>query len=379
MKFDLIGLVSIFISSVISQDLALPRPNWYNMTNGDRLKFVNTFKKLNSGPRPTVFDEIAGKHPKYFNSMHYTPSFFAWHRIYCVELEQELKKIDPSVSLPYWDWTVHYNDMDQDPIWEWFGKNGNPQQGNCVTEGQFVDFESIYYGDVNQNPSPHCSARSTNISKTFTGRKEDIERDVIDIDNHELFWKNMESGSHSRVHVGLGGDFKKWASANDPIFWVHHAFVDKIWYDRQQKHKNWANSYPEGPCDMPTYNLTCKDTFDTKKLGYYYEEDRFTWTATLQTKSTPIRLPEPFTPLPNNGTISDDSYMLYASNYILKDILLPSNVSKDNVKPGCELLNLPAALPIEFIRNMKYDETEVRQNERRDALSVDKHNRECLL
>jgi hypothetical protein len=379
MKFELIGLFSLLqLGSVFSQDFVRPRPNWHKMSDADRSKFVRTFNQLNSGERPTIFDQIAGKHPQNFDVIHNNARFFAWHRIYLVELEQELKRIDPSVSLPYWDWTVYYNNMSRDPIWRWLGKGGNPNRDNCVTDGRFSTFQSLYFDDPNQQGEAHCSTRETIIPDTFTARKEDIESQIIDIESPESFWTNMEGGPHAQVHIGIGADFSRRASANDPIFWLHHAFVDKIWYDRQQKHKDWANAYPQGPCDLPTYTQTCQDAFDTNQYGYNYTEDSFSWTATREAK-TPTRQAEPFTPLSNNSTITDETYNKYATQYILKDILLPNNIGSKKVKSDCELLNLPATMPIKNIRMMHYDEAQIRKIERTAALSVDQHNRGCLL
>jgi hypothetical protein len=379
MKFQLVSLFSLLIVPVVSSSLVLPRPNWYDMSDADRFKYINTFKAVNSGPRPTIFDKIATRHPVLFTQIHGNQRFFAWHRVYLAELEQELKKIDPSVSLPYWDWTVHYNDMDQDPIWQWFGKSGNPQQENCVTEGQFVGFEAIPYYNSSITPSPHCSTRAANVPKTFTGTKEDVEKFFIDTEDLYNSSYYMEVLPHSNVHVGIGGNFTMEASANDPIFWLHHCFIDKLWNDRQQKHKDWIFVIPDGPCDLPDYNQTCIDTLDTEQYGYKYIEENFSWTITRQAKINSDIHVEIFTPLSKNGTNSDEISNKHATQYILKDILTPGNVASDKVKPGCELLNIPAAMPISHIRMMRFDEASVRQLERKSALSVDEHNRGCLI
>lgn len=37
---------------------------------------------------------------------HRSPSFLPWHRRFLLEFEEALQKVDASVALPYWDWTV---------------------------------------------------------------------------------------------------------------------------------------------------------------------------------------------------------------------------------------------------------------------------------
>jgi tyrosinase len=35
------------------------------------------------------------------------------------------------------------------------------------------------------------------------------------------------------VHTSVGGDMDTEHSSNDPLFFLHHAFLDKLWYDWQ--------------------------------------------------------------------------------------------------------------------------------------------------
>ena len=35
-----------------------------------------------------------------------TQRFLPWHRVYLSELEELLQGINPSITIPYWDWTV---------------------------------------------------------------------------------------------------------------------------------------------------------------------------------------------------------------------------------------------------------------------------------
>lgn len=52
-----------------------------------------------------------------------------------------------------------------------------------------------------------------------------------------------KSTMNSFVHNGIGSDFIRRASPNVPLFFAHHAFLDKIWFDRQNRHKKLYTSF----------------------------------------------------------------------------------------------------------------------------------------
>ena len=39
---------------------------------------------------------------------HHTPLFLAWHRAYLYYFELSLKEFEPTVTLPWWDWTLKH-------------------------------------------------------------------------------------------------------------------------------------------------------------------------------------------------------------------------------------------------------------------------------
>lgn len=57
----------------------------------------------------------------------------------------------------------------------------------------------------------------------------------------------FEAGAHSRPHLFIGGAMNSFASPDDPIFWLHHAMVDKVWTMWQDCHALFdpANIAPE--------------------------------------------------------------------------------------------------------------------------------------
>ncbi|WP_442858219.1 tyrosinase family protein [Arthrobacter sp. SLBN-100] len=42
---------------------------------------------------------------------------------------------------------------------------------------------------------------------------------------------------HNRVHVWVGGNMLLMTSPDDPVFFLHHCFIDKVWADWQEIQK----------------------------------------------------------------------------------------------------------------------------------------------
>src|ERR1043165_6694738 len=51
----------------------------------------------------------------------------------------------------------------------------------------------------------------------------------------------FEGAVHSGTHNAVGGDMAGAASPTDPLFWLHHSFIDKTWAERQ------ASAHGSGP------------------------------------------------------------------------------------------------------------------------------------
>ncbi|MEW1569673.1 tyrosinase family protein, partial [Streptomyces sp. NPDC093509] len=80
------------------------------LTSSERRRFVTAMLEVK---RRGQYDEFVRTHIDYYvadgddglRAAHMTPSFLPWHRRFLLELEGALRKVDPSVSVPYWDWT----------------------------------------------------------------------------------------------------------------------------------------------------------------------------------------------------------------------------------------------------------------------------------
>ena len=88
-------------------------------------------------------------------------------------------------------------------------------------------------------------------------------------------------GLHNRGHVWVGGSMMPMTSPNDPVFFLHHCFVDKLWADWQAKFPN-EQYLPQsgGPAGQNVNDLmertvsgqvTPGDVLDHVALGYTYD------------------------------------------------------------------------------------------------------------
>ena len=91
--------------------------------------------------------------------------------------------------------------------------------------------------------------------------------------NYDQFRIRLETGPglHGNVHCIVGGTMCSLRSPNDPLFFNHHANVDKIWHDWQTLSNAHQNMYV-GTVPlmnlMPASTATPSDMLDLSNLVY---------------------------------------------------------------------------------------------------------------
>jgi hypothetical protein len=171
---------------------------------------------------------------------HGTWKFFPWHRDYLLRFEAIIRKVTntPTFCLPYWDWT---NNPDLPAM---FMKPQSPL---------FMDEESRKK-DISKAVETQCSSQILSaIMKT-----SDFESFM----GSEKASGEIEYGPHNGVHVALGDTMATFRSPLDPIFWLHHCNVDRLWAEWQEKNSQWMNAQEIGD-KFPKYL--------EQKLGGFYD------------------------------------------------------------------------------------------------------------
>lgn len=173
------------------------------------------------------------------STAHGTPAFFPWHREMLRRFELLLQKADPTVNLLYWDWTT-------DPA--------NPGGGgfNFFTPS-FMGLSGRGTGGVNIGlPFQGMGGLGTpsiqrNLS-AVTPPVRDADSTLLAITRyHDLasgggLWSITENcPNHNCAHGYIGGNTAtRPGGAEDPIFFLLHGNVDRLW-------AHWQRDFSAAP------------------------------------------------------------------------------------------------------------------------------------
>jgi hypothetical protein len=192
------------------------------------------------------------------NDAHKGPAFFAWHRVFLLEFEKDLQRIsgDPNLGLPYWDWRI--DNSPTSSIWanNFMGGNGKASDNWAVTDGPFRRGQwELHVRDSVDEPTylRRQFGSDPDANSLPTGQDVQAALDATPFDvapwneNSASGFRNMAEGyippqynpqtyipkMHNRVHAWVGGSMIPMTSPNDPVLFLHHCFMDKLWSDWQ--------------------------------------------------------------------------------------------------------------------------------------------------
>lgn len=205
------------------------------------------------------------------NAAHSGPVFLPWHRWFLLLLEFDIGNVlgldRDDFGLPYWNWVADgeqfppAQQVNQPDLWGIIGGNGQDQLGHLIDDGPFSAADGfvvrVGQGAFGLQAENRPLQRQFRNSGNRLPRQNDLDRtmepDVYDaggLDRTvETAFRNLLEGwrptsqtvrsqMHNRVHVWVGGDMGPGTSPNDPVFFLNHCFVDKIWADWQRDNPN---------------------------------------------------------------------------------------------------------------------------------------------
>lgn len=278
------------------------RKNIYTLTDQQLQDFKDAVNAIKSAG---IYDTFIERHhhgmmtatpwgaeapnPDTRNVAHRGPSFLPWHRYFCRELELALQTKKANVTLPYWSWAADAANPTGAALW-----NTNPAEriyiggdgtgpGDTVITGPFAGWTALIE-DAGGNlvPRPGGILRRLGSNPDFgqgvgvpafpsLGQVDDAVQNLTVYDtspwrmsstnsfrNRLEGWLRtnpFENGSqlHNRVHLWVGGDMGPGTSPNDPVFFLHHCNVDRLWALWQYAHP--ASAYAPASGGPAGHNL----------------------------------------------------------------------------------------------------------------------------
>ncbi|MFF6789644.1 tyrosinase family protein [Streptomyces filamentosus] len=283
------------------------RKNQRDLTTTERRRFVAAVLELK---RRGEYDEFVRMHIEYYTAdgggrlrtAHMAPSFLPWHRKFLLEFERALRRIDATVTVPYWDWT-----RDNSPassLWAEDFLGGNGRRSDLqVTTGPFAyargkwtvkhAMTEISYltRDFGRPRDPIPLPTAAQLEEVMRERTYDTapwnSTSPSGFRNRLEGWAQGSGNDrfriHNRVHRWVGGLMLGGGSVNDPVFWLHHSFVDLVWSRWQQRNPGAAYLPAEPPPlgdaqyrkvlgrhqPMAPWGVTPAEMFDHSRLYRY--------------------------------------------------------------------------------------------------------------
>lgn len=244
-------LPSLASSPLLAQTATVQRPDWSTFrTTANYSSLVNTVARMKANTNKNDKGSWT-----YWVNVHlsYCPHgiayFLAWHRGYLYYFERQLRAVsgNNSLVLPYWDYYT------------------SPQ-----IPAEFTNPSSpLYVSRVNTN------VRNALTLAPFGSTVTNMQRGLSN-----AFEPSFEGMPHNPVHDIIGNVMADMASPTDPIFWLHHANVDRLWSAWQQGGGGrttppLTNSYWSGSFTYASrLTMPRSSTFDTRStLKYSYQNE----------------------------------------------------------------------------------------------------------
>lgn len=216
-------------------------------------------------PDAHSFATIAGLHgsPSPSYCVHGAPGFLTWHRAYMLAFEDALQCINSNVMLPFWDWS-------SGPSTGVPGACSEPTYVN--RDGDTVD-NPLYAGPL---PGGGQTSRRSDIDTTVFDDLATTAQSAMTNADFNSF-QNALNSVHGSIHVRVGGNMSSVPFASyDPIFYLHHANVDRLWALWQQSHPGSLPSN-EANLELEPFNKPYSTEWQlgsayesTTALGYGY-------------------------------------------------------------------------------------------------------------
>src|SRR5262245_4320928 len=170
------------------------------LSDTEKARFICAYNMLNTDG--TLGQLVQTHHGMY--GQHSDDRLLPWHRVFLHLLEEALHQYHPDVCIPYWDWT-------------------KPE------EQEFPDWLEDVLPTVNTPTGPITVIRSPGSGSQLASIASITPLAMSKTSYGEF--AGLINGIHGSVHGWVGGTMSSpVTSPADPVFWLHHANLDRLWW-----------------------------------------------------------------------------------------------------------------------------------------------------
>ncbi|PWT72356.1 MAG: hypothetical protein C5B59_15915 [Bacteroidetes bacterium] len=207
------------------------RKNANILTAAERDRFLTAMAKLNLTTGIPSYKDFLDMHNEAADSEIHTSSniprcsFLPWHRAYVLDLERQLQKIDPSVTLPYWKFDEAAPNLFTA---DFMGADtGTGLLSFSPTNPLITWTIGGSTGVIRQPLFPVQTSAANNSHGSISN-----DQHTLGVSSNFLKFRVMENNPHGYAHVSFdpsGPITSPPTAPQDPLFFMLHCNVDRIW------------------------------------------------------------------------------------------------------------------------------------------------------
>ena len=216
------------------------RRDYRDLTVAEKARYVAA---LYDAKARGVVDSFADEHNVHFTHGHRHSGFLPWHREFIRRFEAELQVYDPRVMLCYWN------------------SSNDQSTSSGLWDNSFLgQFDSAWGLGRSLGNGGFLAAPGT-------------VDDTLDLPTYDVFWDPLEDNIHDGPHGWVGGLMGGGTSPFDPVFYLHHTYIDMMWAQWQLRHPGEtyiaSGGGPGINEHMHPWSTTPNDVLDHRQFNIY--------------------------------------------------------------------------------------------------------------
>ncbi|KAI0156123.1 hypothetical protein BJ166DRAFT_627146 [Pestalotiopsis sp. NC0098] len=219
------------------------KKSWTALTDAEKKAYIDAelclmskAPKLGVTGSQNLWDDMMYAHIYQAGVIHNDGPFLPWHRLYMRVHEIYLQtECGYTGAQPYWDEQADstLSSLVDSEVFDpdtGFG-SGNLDADGCVADGPFVNL--TMHLNATSNDANFCLTRDFNQTQFGQANVTYVE-ECMAIRNYTDAWNCWGTNPHLAGHMGVGGTMLDVVSSpGDPVFFLHHTNLDRLWWQWQ--------------------------------------------------------------------------------------------------------------------------------------------------